>query len=76
MRAKDSSCRAPAARSWATGFIPARGSIVALFATAPPIYTQNVHLPKSSLEHWTGIAFTGNMSDSYQRAYNFATAPG
>jgi hypothetical protein len=35
MRAKDSSCRALAARSWATGSIPARGPIVALFATAP-----------------------------------------
>ena len=35
MRAKDSSCRALAARSWATGSIPARGPIVELFATAP-----------------------------------------
>ena len=35
MRAKDSSCRALAARSWPTGYIPARGPIVELFATAP-----------------------------------------
>ena len=35
IQAKDSSCRALYARSWATGSIPARGPIVALFATAP-----------------------------------------
>jgi hypothetical protein len=35
MRANDSSCPALAARSWATGSIPARWPIVALFATAP-----------------------------------------
>ena len=35
MRAKYSSCRALAARSWPTGSIHARGAIVELFATAP-----------------------------------------
>jgi hypothetical protein len=35
MLAKDSSCPALAARSLATGSIPVRGPIVALFGTAP-----------------------------------------
>jgi hypothetical protein len=58
MRAIDSSCRALAGRSWATGSIPARATLNFLQLLLDK-NIQNYHLQMYSSERCTGIAFTG-----------------